>query len=87
MSEPDYKKLLINLLASMSLADHKGDIADDAFYTIKLMGIELPDSVDCIDKFLPYFVRHHGATTVYGSEYNELEYDEDYEYIGDTSND
>lgn len=39
MSQPDYKEILISLLATVSLADHTGDVYSDCMWVAKLCGL------------------------------------------------
>ena len=36
------RQVLINLVASLTLADHMGDAMDDAYQALKLIDIDLP---------------------------------------------
>ncbi len=69
MPEPDYKALLFQLCASLTLCDHMGDVAEDIFDVLKMAGLEkaeeetgTEDWMDLVLKTLP-----PGTTTIYGT--------------------
>ena len=77
------RDIILRFMASMSLADHIGDIAEDAFEVFKLLGIKLPDTVDHIDKF-GAFLHREGlcSKTIVGSDIDDDGFDKDYEWEG-----
>lgn len=79
MSEkPDYRQILLNLIAGSVLADHMGDMANDMLHAAKQCGIDVPDNflstggdamgMDTpLERMSEYLVTYHDATTVYGT--------------------
>jgi hypothetical protein len=62
------RQVLINLVGSLTLADHMGDAMDDAMQALKQVGIEPPEEMDDDDFDLgDWLARNHGATTVWGT--------------------
>lgn len=80
MSEtPDYRQILMNLIAGSVLADHMGDMANDLLYAAKKCGVEVPDDflssggdamgMDTeLERLSEYLVTYHDATSLYGTE-------------------
>tara|TARA_R110002074_G_scaffold262994_1_gene435098 strand:+ start:12229 stop:12465 length:237 start_codon:yes stop_codon:yes gene_type:complete len=67
------RQVLINFIASLSLADHLGDAYDNAIQALKQIGIVVDDDflmdhpeggLDAIGEWL---ARHHDAQTVWGT--------------------
>jgi len=67
----DERKILINLVASMSLADHMGDVFEDCVKALKDAGIDWPGTDDGmqkpLDQLTAWLVTHHGAESVWGT--------------------
>lgn len=73
------RQILINLIASLSLADHMGDVASDCEEALKQIGIAMPPDYDGsqYDEWwhqLAHFLSaQHGAQTVWGTSLAEDE--------------
>ena len=70
--EHDPRQVVINLVASLSLADHMGDAYEDAALALEQVGVELPDDLDSYGKepweaLGKYLGQHHAAETVWGT--------------------
>jgi hypothetical protein len=64
MDENDYKELLMQLLGSLTICEHMGDVARDVEYVLKKLGhdfkwYELHEVADYFGSI--------GATTLYGT--------------------
>ena len=69
MSEAiDYRRLLLELLSSLSLCDHMGDVADDVDYVLKKLGIEETPHLEEVGRFLE---TEYGITTLYGTAFED----------------
>ena len=86
MSDP--RQVLINLVAGLSLADHMGDVWDDAYEALKQIGIEVPAEPWELTRayaatddhaLADWLARDHGATTVWGTSLISEEDEEDEE--------
>lgn len=65
MSEADLRKLLLQFIASLTLADHMGDVGNDVAVVLKRLGFNWDwDDFDDLAKHL----RREGITTLYGTE-------------------
>jgi hypothetical protein len=62
----DPRRVLLNLIGSLTLADHMGDVMDDAMQALKQIGIEPPEDLDS-DDLGDWLSRNHGAVTVWGT--------------------
>lgn len=74
MSEPlSERQVLINLVASLSLADHMGDAYADSKRALALIGIAMPQDYEGSPyegfwhQLAHYLATNHGATTVWGT--------------------
>lgn len=74
MSDP--RQVLINLVAGLTLADHMGDVWDDAYQALKQIGVIIPDEPEGLTRAYAatdehqlgdWLARNHGATTVWGT--------------------
>jgi hypothetical protein len=75
-TEPDYKALLLSLLASMTMCDHMGDVCGDVQSVMDKMGVKC--DVDLSDSREFRRVLHGlGAKTLYGSEIWDEEDEQD----------
>lgn len=64
----DYKNLLLQFIASLTLCDHMGDVADDIIVVLKKMEIAIEwDDIDDLGKALGEM----GVTTLYGTTLGE----------------
>jgi hypothetical protein len=68
------RQVLINLIASLSLADHMGDAYEDCEQALKQIGIDVPSILDSplenpeYWEHLAHFLsHHHNAETVWGT--------------------
>lgn len=69
------RQVLINLVASLCLADHMGDAMGDALEALKQIGITPPGILDFEDAGDPdydgalmrWLGREHNATTIWGT--------------------
>ncbi len=70
MASIDYKGLLLQFIASLTLCDHMGDVADDVSKILKTIGlkIEWEDWHDLGNKLAKM-----GVTTLYGTLLREEE--------------
>lgn len=76
MSEINYKDLLLTFIASLTLSDHMGDVADDVDYVLKQLGLEMEwDGLDELGTKLGEM----GITTLYGTSLTCDDDDEDEE--------
>lgn len=70
----DYKYLLIKFVASLTLCEHMGDVADDIETVLDLLGLELEwEDLDELREKL----HKMGVTTLYGTALIDDEDDED----------
>ncbi len=67
------RQVLINLIGSLTLADHMGDVWGAALQAMKQIGVEVPDLDDFDAEFGDWLAKNHGATTVWGTSLNEEE--------------
>jgi hypothetical protein len=64
MTEPDYRTLLFQFIASLTLADHMGDVAEDIDYVLDEVGfIDVWNDLDELGAILA----KQNITTLYGS--------------------
>ena len=74
------RELLLNLIGSLTLCDHMGDVADDVIHVLKKLGIETPHA-DEHDEWWPGLRRDLdalGVTTLNGTKlYDPDDEDED----------
>lgn len=61
------RQILINLCASMGLADHLGDVASDVWKALTDVGLKPPSEVGDLSELMEWLGREHGATTVWGT--------------------
>lgn len=76
MREMTDRQILINLIASLSLADHMGDVANDAETALKRAGIpfnysEYEGDEDWWPRLARWLAKEHGATTLYGTTFSD----------------
>lgn len=84
MAHLDHEQLLVNLLGSLTFADHLGDVADDVNTVLNALGLDIEwypgDNDEDIRKLL---VQRFSATSLYGSALwnpaEETDDEEDYE--------
>lgn len=64
IKEPDYRKLLLNFIGSLTLCDHMGDVSNDVNEVLEQMGlnIEWEDWPDLAKE-----LHAMGAETVWGT--------------------
>ena len=70
-NQPDYKQILVNLCAGLSLADHMGDAAEDVDEALVQAGIitrEESNEFEDMSELAGFLALEHGATTLYGTE-------------------
>lgn len=76
--EPDYRQILLNMLAGLSLADHLGDVATDALEAADLAGfldgVATDEDLGDLEDLTRVLVRDHKATTVFGTSLEREEY-------------
>ena len=63
----DYKKLLLEFIASLCLCDHMGDVANDIEYILKKIGIEFEEENDFFHDLL-IFLGKKEIVTIYGTK-------------------
>lgn len=66
MSEIDYRTLLLQLIGSLTLCDHMGDVSNDVDFVLKKLGIEIEDWDEMYE--LASKLGEMGITTLYGTE-------------------
>lgn len=79
MEQTDYKKILLNLIGSITLSDHMGDVADDVRYALEQIGMkEVVDEADSEkygwDEWWPNLgtaLGVRGVTTLHGTILSE----------------
>ena len=64
--EPDHKKLLLQLIGSLTLCDHMGDVSNDVSEVLKRLGMEAKEWNEWCE--LGHLLGDMGITTLYGSE-------------------
>lgn len=62
---PD-RDILLQLIGSITLADHIGDVAEDVWYALKKIGIPPPADIGALNE-LGDWLGSQGITTLYGS--------------------
>jgi len=65
-----YRQMVINLCASLTLADHMGDAYGDCEKALNDIGITIPQDDDYGDHWsflMKFLAREHGAETVWGT--------------------
>lgn len=71
LSPPDYRKVLLQLVASLTLCDTMGDVAEDIENALKAIGYSIPDGgvTDEEGRYTPLWKALHadGITTLQGS--------------------
>lgn len=77
--QPDYRKILLQLIGSLTLADHMGDASNDMDTALRMA---LPECVDEIDELEwedlgEWLCKKHGVTTLHGTPLWEPEDDEE----------
>lgn len=64
MSEPDYRTILLQLIGSLTLADHMGDVSNDVDTALKRCGYEVEwDEWSDLGRWCA----QQGITTLYGT--------------------
>lgn len=63
---PD-RELLLSFIASLTLADHIGDVGDDAFKVLKKLGIIVPDDDGDWQVDVAKEMSRRGIKTLYGN--------------------
>jgi hypothetical protein len=68
--EPDCRMLLLQLIGSLTLCDHMGDVSNDVVMVLKKLGIEWESPEDGQDEWgtLAHQLHEMGVTTLYGSQ-------------------
>ena len=67
--EPDYLKILLQLIASLTLCDHMGDVGNDMMHALELAGVDVKD---IWDENEPAATLHAmGVTTLVGTSLEE----------------
>lgn len=61
------RQILINLCASMGLADHLGDVAEDVWKALKDIGVVPPEEATDLSELMEWLAREHGATSIWGT--------------------
>lgn len=70
MTEPNYKDILLQLIASLTLSDHMGDVAGDIDGALKQAGVDIEwDDLSDLGRKLGKM----GVTTLYGTKLGEDE--------------
>lgn len=76
-SEPDYRQLIINFCAGLTLSDHMGDVADDVVRLLDLAHIEVDEWSD-LDDLRKILGLQYGATYL-GTNESVIDDEEDEE--------
>jgi hypothetical protein len=63
---PDYKGILINLIAGLSLSENQGDIVEDCLKALSMTEIIVPATIADLDELAKYLAVHHDATNLWG---------------------
>lgn len=66
----DDRQVLINLVGSLSLADHMGDAFSDSLKALALVGIEVPKDSEARydwEELATWLAENHNAETVWGT--------------------
>ena len=68
-NEQDYRALLLQFIASLTLADHMGDVSNDIDQVLKRLGLEPPLEIYDGDGLgaLGTWLGKQGVTTLYGT--------------------
>lgn len=70
MTADEYRELILSLIASLTLCDHMGDVADDVNETLKRLGVTIEwDEWHDLGRALGKM----GVTTLYGTPIGEDE--------------
>jgi hypothetical protein len=74
----DYKNLLLQLIASLTLCENDGDISEDCYYALEKMGIEIEECEESYNSMsdIAYTLSKMNITTLYGSSLSGEEEDE-----------
>lgn len=67
MTDSTARQILINLCASMALADHLGDVATDVWKALEDIGIAPPSDVTDLSELMAWLRDHHNATSIWGT--------------------
>lgn len=70
LADDDVRKILMNLIAGMHLADHLGDVAGDVFEAARQAGLVTKEQAARFGDMLElgeFLARRYGATTVWGT--------------------
>lgn len=68
MGNPDYKTILLQLIASLTLADHMGDVSNSMDTALRLAGVDI-DWNDFSE--LQQSLYNLGVTTLHGTSIGE----------------
>jgi hypothetical protein len=69
----DYKNLLLQLIASLTLCENEGDISEDCYYTLEKMGIEIKEAEESYNSMsdISYTLSKMNITTLHGSSLSD----------------
>lgn len=62
---PDFRQLLIDLVAGFSNETNASDVAGDAFKVLRLAGIEVPEDVSDLDELSRYLLAEENAVSLW----------------------
>lgn len=71
------KELLLSLIASLSLCDNMGDVADDCWTVMRRLEMPVPPDVSDMGELGTWLGRQHHVTTLYGTYLGDDDEDED----------
>jgi hypothetical protein len=74
MPEIDYRTLLLQLCASLTLCDHLGDVLDDVLFVLRALEMEPAEWDDLAD--IGRALGQQGITTLYGTSLGEEDEDD-----------
>lgn len=72
-TELDYKELLLSFIASLTLADHLGDVFEDVDTVFEMIGVEVPEEVKYPEEgeynegLGEWLAKEYGVKTLYGT--------------------
>lgn len=61
-------KILMQLIASLQLCDHLGDVGNDVHEALRQLNIDVPDNGEDSELRLFTWLAAEGVTTLYGTE-------------------
>ncbi len=64
-SQPDYRLILLSLIASLSLAEGSGDVSEDCWRALKLAQIVVPDDIDDDGELADWLASKYNALGVW----------------------